>query len=172
MKRTRFDDWPCSVARTVDLLGDWWTPLVLREAFYGARRFDEFHSRLGIGRNILTERLKRLVGEEILRKVPYQQRPTRYEYRLSRKGVELISVILAMMRWGDDWLAKEGPPVLVVDETTGQPIRPLVVDEHTGQPIDPRRLAVCPGPGFPADQLAEEIAAGRFLQRQPERSSR
>lgn len=61
MRRTRFDDWPCSIARTTDLLGDWWTPLLLREAFYGARRFDDFVERLGIGRNVLTERLKRLV---------------------------------------------------------------------------------------------------------------
>jgi DNA-binding HxlR family transcriptional regulator len=160
MRRTRFQDWPCSVARTVDLLGDWWTPLVLREAFYGARRFDDFLV-LGIGRNILTERLARLVDEGVLTKVLYQERPKRYEYRLTPKGRELFGVLAAMIRWGDDWLAgDEGPPVELVDRATGAPVRPLVVDEHTGEPIDPRRLTVRAGPGFPDDRLDELEARG------------
>ena len=75
MKRTPFADWPCSIARSVDLLGDWWTPLVLREAFYGARRFDDIQRNLRIGRNILTQRLKRLVEEGMMERVPYQERP-------------------------------------------------------------------------------------------------
>ena len=77
MKRTPFADWPCSIARAVDLLGDWWTPLVLREAFYGMRRFEDIQRNLGIGRNILTQRLKRLVEEGMLVRAPYQERPQR-----------------------------------------------------------------------------------------------
>lgn len=152
MRRTRFDDWPCSVARVADLLGDWWTPLVLRQAFYGMRRFDDFARSLGIGRNVLTQRLSRLVDEGLLAKVRYEERPPRYEYRLTPKGREFFSVIAAMMRWGDDWLAgPEGPPIRLVDRRTGRIVRPVVVDEATGEPIDPRNLRACKGPGFPVD---------------------
>jgi DNA-binding HxlR family transcriptional regulator len=165
MRRTRFHDWPCSVARTVDLLGDWWTPLVLREAFYGARRFDDF-LRLGIGRNVLTERLNRLVEEEIFEKVAYQERPLRHEYRLTDKGRALFDVLAAMIRWGDDWLAGEaGRPVELVDRRTGGLVRPLVIDEATGERIDPRHLEVRPGPGFPPSRLAAARAEGRFRDR-------
>src|SRR3954471_7716368 len=101
MKRTSFATWSCSIARTVELLGDWWTPLVLREAFRGVRRFDDFQESLGIGRNILTQRLQRLVKEGILERRKYQERPPRYEYRLTKKGHELFPVLAAMIHWGD-----------------------------------------------------------------------
>jgi DNA-binding HxlR family transcriptional regulator len=150
MRRTRFDQWPCSIARTTDLFADWWTPLVLREAFYGVRRFEDFVDRLGIGRNVLTERLTRLVDEGILTKQAYQERPTRYEYRLTDKGRALFGVLAAMIRWGDDWLAGDaGPPVELVDRRDGHVVRPVVVDEVTGEPLDPRTLTARPGPGFP-----------------------
>src|SRR5690606_12333537 len=159
MRRTRFHDWPCSVARTVDLLGDWWTPLVLREAFYGARRFDDF-LELGIGRNILTERLSRLVEEGVFEKVPYQERPTRFEYRLTDKGRALFGVLAAMIRWGDDWLAgEEGPPIELVDRRSGEVVRPSGVGRRTPEPLDPRTLAVRPGPGFPSRRHAHELEA-------------
>ena len=135
---------------------------MLREAFYGARRFDDFAVRLGIGRNVLTARLKRLVEEGILRAEPYQERPVRNEYRLTDKGRELFGVLAAMIRWGDDWLAGEaGPPVELVDRRTGRLVRPLVVDEGTGQALDPRNLVARPGPGFPADAAA--LARGRGI---------
>lgn len=125
---------------------------MLREAFYGARRFDDFVERLGIGRNVLTARLNRLVKEGILWTEPYQQRPVRNAYRLTDKGRDLFGILAAMIRWGDDWLAGEvGPPVELVDRTTGQVVRPAVVDERTGEPLDPRNLTVRPGPGLPAD---------------------
>ena len=150
VRRTKFDEWPCSIARTTDILGDWWTPLVLREAFYGARRFDDFVDRLGIGRNVLAARLNRLVDEGILRTETYQQRPVRNEYRLTDKGRELFGVLAAMIRWGDDWLAGDaGPPIELLDRRTGHVVRPLVIDEATGQPLDPRNLTARPGPGFP-----------------------
>ncbi|MGW7427657.1 winged helix-turn-helix transcriptional regulator [Streptomyces sp. NPDC054813] len=84
MRRTSFAQWPCSIARTMDLLGDWWTPLVLREAFYGIRRFDAFQESLGIARNTLTDRLRRLVEEGLLEKRPYQTEPVREGARLLR----------------------------------------------------------------------------------------
>src|ERR1700682_4106352 len=85
MKRTSFARWPCSIARTVDLLGDWWTPLVLRECYLGTRRFEDFQRNLSIGRNVLTQRLNRLVDEALLERVPYQQGPVRNHYVLTPK---------------------------------------------------------------------------------------
>jgi DNA-binding HxlR family transcriptional regulator len=152
MRRTRFADWNCSIARATDILGDWWTPLVIREAFWGTRRFDDFVEHLGIGRNILTERLKRLTDEGILDKVRYQERPVRYEYRLTEKGRALIGVLAALHRWGNDWLTDEsGVPIEMVDRRTGEVIKPVVVDEVTGEPLDPRQIKVRRGPGFRVD---------------------
>src|ERR1044072_946179 len=99
MRRTSFAQWPCSIARTMDLLGDWWTPLVLREAFYGIRRFDEFQHELGIARNTLTDRLRRLVEEGLLERRLYQTEPRRYEYVLTEKGKDFFPVLAAMSRW-------------------------------------------------------------------------
>jgi DNA-binding HxlR family transcriptional regulator len=149
VRRTRFEKWNCSIARATDVLGDWWTPLVIREAFYGTRRFDDFVDHLGIGRNILTERLHRLTDEGIFDKIAYSERPTRYEYRLTDKGRALFGVIAALHRWGNDWLATEdGPPVEMVDRRTGHVVNPVVVDEETGERLDPRQITLRPGPGF------------------------
>ncbi len=165
MRRTRFDDNYCSVARCVDLLGDWWTPLLLRECFYGVRRFADFEARLGIGKNILTQRLNRLVKEGILLKVAYQQRPVRSEYRLTPMGREFFGVVAAMLRWGDDWLAgPDGPAMVLRDRTTGKAVRPVVVDEETGQRLDVRNLYPSPGPGLPQDMQAE---ARRYFDGEP-----
>lgn len=140
MRRTRFDDWDCSVARAVDILGDWWTPLIIRSAFLGARRFEQFTEHLCIPRNVLTERLNRLVDEGIMTKVEYQDRPVRYQYRLTEKGIGLYPVIVTLYEWGDRWLDwdGEGPPVQLVDRTTGEPVEPVLVDGRTGKPLDPR----------------------------------
>lgn len=163
MRRTRFKDWPCSVARVVDLLGDWWTPLIIREAFYGVRRFDEFQNRLGISRNVLTERLARLTAEGVLKKAQYNLHPPRHEYRLTRAGTAFFDVIVTMMRWGDDHLAgDEGPPIELVDRETGRVVRPVVVDETTGTRIDPFRVQARMGPGFPARHRARAEREGRF----------
>lgn len=152
MRRTRFEEWNCSIARATDILGDWWTPLVIREAFYGTRRFDDFVDHLGIGRNILTERLRRLTDEGIFDKLAYQDHPARYEYRLTDKGRALFDVLAALHRWGNDWLATDdGPPVEMVDRETGAVVHPIVVDEATGKRLDPRHIKIRRGPGFRAD---------------------
>lgn len=165
MKRTRFDKSLCSVARVVDLMGDWWTPLVLRECFYGIKKFGDFQTRLGIGKNILTQRLERLVKDGLLVKVPYQERPVRYDYKLTPMGRELFSVVCALMRWGDDWLAEpSGPPVILVDRRTGKPVKPLVVDEYTGEKLEARHVYATPGPGTP-EGLRED--AVRYLRGEP-----
>ena len=153
MRRTRFDRAPCPIARTSDLIGDGWTPLVLREACSGVRRFEDFQCRLGIPRASLTRRLDRLVDEGMLRREPYQDHPPREEYRLTRKGAEFYPVLAAMWRWGSDWLFPadddDALGLHLVDAESGQAVRPLVIDEHTGDPIDVRRIRLRPRHGSP-----------------------
>ena len=106
-----YDNQVCSVARALEAIGDRWTMLVIRDAFVGVRRFDEFQERLGIARNVLTDRLSRLVDEGILEKHEYQERPQRFEYRLTPKGVDLFPVLVSLMKWGDRHAPEEnGPP--------------------------------------------------------------
>jgi DNA-binding HxlR family transcriptional regulator len=142
MRRTRFDRWPCPIARATDLVGDWWTPIILRNAFLGQRRFDQFQESLGVPRAILARRLARLVEEGLLERVLYEQRPPRYEYRLTEKGRAFWDVLAALWRYGEDWLWDEGsePPVRLLDRETGRVVRPVVVDEATGNRLDVRRL--------------------------------
>ena len=151
MKRTSFADWPCSVARTVDILGDWWTPLVLRESYLGVRRFDDFQHRLGIGRNILTQRLGRLVDEGLLARRPYQERPLRHEYVLTDKGRDFYPVMAAITRWGDAWLdGGEGPPVILHHTRCDHDMHAEVVCSECGEPIEVREVRARPGPGLRA----------------------
>jgi DNA-binding HxlR family transcriptional regulator len=150
MRRTSFRDWPCSVARTMDLLGDWWTPLVLRQAFFGSRRFDEFQVALGIGRNVLTQRLKRLVAEGLFERRRYQDRPPRYEYVLTAKGADFLGVLAAIMSWGDRWLDRgKGAPVLLRHVPCGHATRAEVVCEHCRDALTRETLRIEPGPGLP-----------------------
>lgn len=144
MKRTSFDDAPCPIARTTDLIGDWWTPIVMREAFSGRRRFDDFQRALSLSRGVLTKRLARLVEEGLLEKRLYEERPPRYEYVLTEKGRALYPVLAAMWRYGEDWLWPDGerPPIELIDRDSGEPVRPRVVDERTQRPIDVRRIRV------------------------------
>ncbi len=116
----------CSIAATVSIIGDRWTLLILRDAFRGIRRFDEFHRDLGIARNLLTDRLGRLVQAGIMDKVAYQVRPERFEYRLTRKGIELSPSLVALMKWGDTWMVGEaGPPVVLVHDACGTPVEQM-----------------------------------------------
>lgn len=144
MKRTRLDTWPCPIARATDLLGDWWTPVILRNAFLGQRRFEEFQHSLGVPRAILSRRLARLVEAGLLEKHRYEERPPRYEYRLTEKGRAFWDVLAALWRYGEDWLFEPGdpPPVALLDRESGRVVRPAVVDEATGQRLDLRKLRV------------------------------
>lgn len=143
MRRTRFDEWPCPIARATDLIGDWWTPLVMREAFYGRTRFEDFQEALGVSRAVLTQRLHRLVDEGLFEKVRYQDHPPRHEYRLTDKGLAFWDVLAAMWRWGADWLWDDGEPsVILRDRDTREEIVPVVVDERTGRRLDVRRIRV------------------------------
>jgi DNA-binding HxlR family transcriptional regulator len=139
----------CSIARTVAVLGERWTLVILREAFSRRRRFEDIQRDLGIARNILADRLQRLVAEGILERRAYQQRPERFEYRLTDKGRDLYPVLIALMQWGDRYTAGEaGPPVELIHEPCGEHTHPRLVCDHCGEPIDPRDIRPQPGPGL------------------------
>ena len=149
MKRKSFAGSPCSIARTLDVLGDWWNPLILREAMYGIRRFDEIQSWLGIGRNILTQRLAGLVDEGLLEKRLYQHNPHRYEYVLTQKGRDATKVLIALMEYGEKWHFEPGnEPIRLYDKDTDRRVTAKVVASETGKPIDTASLYPGPGPGF------------------------
>jgi DNA-binding HxlR family transcriptional regulator len=163
MRRTSFARWPCSIARTMDLLGDWWTPLVLREAFYGVRRFDEFQQTLGIARNTLSDRLRRLVEAGLLEKRVYETQPVRHEYLLTESGRDFYGVIAAMNRWGDKWLAgDDGPPVIVHHRPCGHDATAEVVCSHCRAPLKADDVVPRPGPGYPARLLTRPDVRERF----------
>ncbi|MEU0817335.1 winged helix-turn-helix transcriptional regulator [Streptomyces mirabilis] len=155
MRRTSFANWPCSVARTMDMLGDWWTPLVLREAFYGIKRFDAFQQELGIARTTLTDRLRRLVDEGLMEKKAYQHEPVRYDYVLTEKGRDFFGVLAAMNTWGNRWLSGEqGPPVVFHHDRCGHQSDAEVVCASCKEPMTADDTHPRLGPGYP-QHLAE-----------------
>ena len=149
MRWEELDQQPCSLARTLSVVGDRWTLLVLRDCFLGVRRFDAFEQRLGITRHILADRLKKLVEHDILYKTPYQQRPLREEYRLTEKGLELHPVMLALVHWGDKHMADErGAPVIHIHKQCGQPMQPVTTCSCCGKQVHARDIQVLPGSGW------------------------
>ena len=163
MKRTRFARWPCSVARTVDIIGDWWTPLVLRECFYGVTRFEEFQRVLQIGRNVLTQRLTRLVDEGLLERVRYCDHPPRDEYVLTAKGRDFWPVLAAISAWGDAHLSgAAGPPLVMRHTACGHDATAAVVCSHCGGPLHPDDVATRFGPGYPPHLRERFRSLGRF----------
>jgi DNA-binding HxlR family transcriptional regulator len=159
-------EFPAPSARTVDVIGDVWIPLILREAFYGATRFEQFHTGLGISRNILTDRLNRLVDDGILQRRPYQTNPVRFDYELTDMGFELFGVLLAMLGWGDKWLdANNGPPLSLVHTDCGHHTEPVVVCSHCHEPLDATNVEADIGPGFPDALTGHPEVERRFPTR-------
>ncbi len=141
----------CSVARTLDVVGERWTLLILRDAFNGVRRFEDFQESLGIARNILTDRLQTLVAQGVLEKRRYQAHPERFEYRLTAKGRDLHPVLVALMQWGDRYLAGEaGPPIVIEHRACGHPVTVAVSCQHCDEPLTARETRSALGPGFSA----------------------
>jgi DNA-binding HxlR family transcriptional regulator len=136
----------CSVARTLDVVGDKWTLLVLRDAFYGVRRFEDFARDLGVARNVLTDRLGRLVDAGVLERRRYEDRPPRDEYRLTPKGRDLLPVILTMMRWGDTWQSDDGGPVELLHEPCGAVTHAVATCASCGEELVATELRVRPLP--------------------------
>ncbi len=130
----------CSIAATLDVIGDRWTFLILRDLFRGVRRFSDLVDDLGIAKNLLSDRLKRLVEHGVVEKVPYQERPVRYDYRLTAKGADLSPALIALMRWGDEWYADGDPPVVLVHETCGTPLEQHVQCPRCNERVSPGKV--------------------------------
>jgi DNA-binding HxlR family transcriptional regulator len=146
MTPSDFSSLDCSVARTLEVIGERWSLLILRDAFYGVKRFDDFQADLGIARNVLTDRLKKLVERGVLSRRPYEERPPRYEYRLTEKGRDLLPVVLSMMRWGDRWEATGERPVTLSHTTCGHETEPVTVCSHCGEELELRNVRAEPIP--------------------------
>jgi DNA-binding HxlR family transcriptional regulator len=143
----------CSVARTVAVIGDRWTLLILRDCFLKVRRFEQFQERLGITRHLLADRLRKLVREGVLKKVVYKARPKRYEYRLTEKGLALHPVLMAIVHWGDEHASgARGRPLLHRHRRCGDTFDPVLVCSECGEPVGPRDVAVEIGPGTPKNR--------------------
>jgi DNA-binding HxlR family transcriptional regulator len=125
----------CSIARALEVLGERWTMLVIREAFLGTRRFEGFMERLEIARNVLAARLARLVEEGVLEKVAYQERPERYEYRLTAKGLDLLPALVALLQFGDRYYAPDGPPMLLTHRDCGGTLDDRRICTRCGTPL-------------------------------------
>lgn len=134
MKRKSLEAVPCPIARSLDVIGDWWSLLIVRDAFLGRRRFGEFQKSLGLSKNILTQRLKGLVGDGILDQVPASDGSAYQDYVLTQKGRDLHTVILALRQWGEDHcFAGEVCPTILVDRATGKRVRRLAVQAEDGR---------------------------------------
>lgn len=168
MRRTSFSDMSCSIARTLEQVGDWWTLLIVREAFWGTRRFGEFQANLGIAPNVLTQRLHDLVSHGILEITATTDNGRALDYRLSDKGRDLLPVIVALAQWGDRHAAApEGPPVRIVERRNGREVAPLALrSSATGRVLTSKNVTVTEGPGAgPAEQARFERLRARQAKR-------
>lgn len=151
MKWNDINSMQCSVARSLSVLGDRWTLLIVRNAFMGMRRFEQFQSNLGMTRHVLSDRLSRLVDANIFAKHPYQDNPPRHEYRLTPKGKGLYPVLLALTAWGDEWLDEgQGPPLLYKHQLCGSTFTPTMACSCCAKPVRPQDVQPVAGPGLTA----------------------
>src|SRR5215469_13696030 len=146
MKRTSFGAMPCPIARGLERVGEWWSILILRDAFAGLTRFDEFQKSLGIAPNMLTRRLTALVETGLLERRRYSEHPPRDEYRLTPRGHDFRPVLLAMLAWGNRHFTPEGPSIVIADATTGAIAEPVLVDRATGRALIGPDYVLAPGP--------------------------
>ena len=145
MRWQQIGELECSVARSLSVVGDRWTLLIVRDAFLGARRFEHWQASLGLSPALLTDRLSKLQQHGILERRVYQQRPIRHEYRLTEKGVDLYPVVVSLLGWGDRWMAGDQPPPLeLVHRRCGAPTTPTLTCSECGEPLDPREMRPAP----------------------------
>ena len=147
MLRNDYETQNCSVARALEVIGERWSLLIVRNAFYGVRRFDDHQRWLGIARNVLQSRLERLVEEGILERRRYQDRPVRHEYRLTEKGIDLWPVTVSLMKWGDRHLYPDGAPVVVEHRDCGGEVDDRRICSRCGDLLEARDVRPRPGPG-------------------------
>ena len=151
MQRKSFSDMQCPIARSLERVGEWWSMLILRDAFRGLKRFDEFEASLGIAPNMLTRRLRGLVEAGFLERHRYSERPARYEYRLTERGRDFRPVLWALLAFGNRHFAPEGASVVVIDAATGAVADPVVVDRNSGRLMRPPEFVSAAGPAANAD---------------------
>ena len=137
----------CSIQGTLDVIGDRWTLLILRDIFRGVRRFSQLEDNLGIAKNLLASRLSKLVASDIVTKIPYQDKPIRHEYFLTQKGRDLSPSLVALMRWGDRWCNDGTPPTLLVHSECGTPLNQITQCPTCDESLDPDEIRSRPGPG-------------------------
>lgn len=137
----------CSIQGTLDVIGDRWTLLILRDIFRGVRRFSQLEDNLGIAKNLLASRLSKLVAADIVTKIPYQDKPIRHEYFLTQKGRDLSPSLVALMRWGDRWCNDGTPPTLLVHSECGTPLNQITQCPTCDESLDPDEIRSRPGPG-------------------------
>jgi DNA-binding HxlR family transcriptional regulator len=164
MQRTPFRDMHCSLARSLDVIGEWWSPLIVRDLNLGLTRFDQLQEDLGISAKVLSERLRTLVAAGVVDRKPYQTGPRRDSYLLTAKGRALVPPLLALMAWGDRWASPDGkPPLLLRHERCGRFIEPRVVCSRCGVQIESSEVTPVPGPGGAQEPgtmlIAEALAA-------------
>ena len=145
-----YDGQNCSIARALEVIGERWTPLILREAAQGATRFEQFQSSLGVARNVLAARLEHLCAEGIMERRRYREHPPRSEYVLTEAGRDLLPVLLALLRWGDRHRAPHGPPMVVTHASAGHDLHGALVCQDCGQRVGPGDVGFRPGPGADA----------------------
>jgi DNA-binding HxlR family transcriptional regulator len=146
MRHKSFDTMQCPIARSLERVGEWWSILILRDAFHGLTRFDQFQKSLDIAPNMLTRRLNALVEAGLLERHRYSERPPRDEYLLTARGRDFRPVLWALLAWGNKHFAPEGASVMVVDSATGAPAEPMLVDRNTGRPLVEPVFRSAPGP--------------------------
>jgi DNA-binding HxlR family transcriptional regulator len=147
-KTDKFDPLKRSVGHVLEIIGEGWSMLIIREAFLGTRRFEEFQRQLGIARNILTARLRQLCKNEILERVPIKEGAKRHEYLLTSKGKELMPLLISLTQWGDKWIFGEGrEPFVFEDRALAEPIGRMRVMSSQGKVLRPRDIQIVPGPG-------------------------
>jgi DNA-binding HxlR family transcriptional regulator len=139
----------CSIARSLELIGERWTLLIIRDAFLGIRRFDEFQHSLGVARNVLQSRLERLVEAGILERVRYQERPERFEYQLTEMGIDLWPVVVSLLHWGDKHLAPDGPPLVIQHRGCGGRVNDRRICDECGELLGPRDVKPVRSPAAP-----------------------
>jgi DNA-binding HxlR family transcriptional regulator len=154
MQRKSFDEMTCPIARSLERVGEWWSILILRDAFAGRTRFDDFQKNLGIAPNILTRRLATLVEAGILERRSYSEHPPRDEYVLTDRGRDFHDVLIALLAFGNRHFAPEGESALVVDALTGLPADPVMVDRGSGRPLATSDFKLAAGPAAIARQHA------------------
>jgi DNA-binding HxlR family transcriptional regulator len=148
MRKASFAGMQCSIAQTLEIIGEHWTMLVLRDCFLGFRRFDDFVARLGIARNVLSARLDTLVDAGILERRPYDEGRRRYDYVLTDKGLALWPILTALRQWGDEWLLGEGnEPILLEHSDCGHLSHAVMTCDACGKSLDAGSVRPVPGPG-------------------------